>query len=138
LWAGQKDSKGHYGKVSYMNEKYIAHSFIFKLHNNTFGSKYTNHLHTCDTPLCCNWHHIYCGTHQDNMDDKVSRNRQLKGAEQKQAILNDSKVRQIRRNYYTGWLTHELAYFFDVSPGIITRIIKHHDWSHLQGELLIK
>lgn len=139
LWTGQTDSRGEYGKVSYVNEKHIAHSLIFKLHTYkgqfVKAKKYTNHLHTCDTPLCCNWNHIYEGTHQQNMQDKVMRNRQCKGEAQLSAKLNDSKVYQIRRNRYAGWELYELAYFFDVSISTVNKILAWQDWKHLRGEL---
>ena len=138
LWTGQQDKKG-YGKVSYMNRKYTAHNLIYNMHSNNgkYGMQmYTLHLHKCDTPLCCNWNHIYIGTHNDNMRDKVERGRQVKGIDQVNAILNDTKVYQIRRNYYIGWKILELAYFFDVSMAIIERIVTYKDWKHLKGELI--
>jgi hypothetical protein len=31
--------------------------------------------HECDNPPCCCPGHLYAGTHQDNMDDKIARGR---------------------------------------------------------------
>lgn len=35
--------------------------------------------HHCDNPVCCNPSHLFIGTHQDNVDDKVAKGRQARG-----------------------------------------------------------
>ena len=48
----------------------------------TYNGEITDGLvvrHTCDNRICVNPEHLEVGTHQDNMDDMVRRNRQAKG-----------------------------------------------------------
>lgn len=136
-WQGQIATDG-YSKVSYLNDKHIAHSLIYKLvHNLPVYKSEFQCCHKCDTKICCNWHHIYKGSHQTNMQDKVDRNRQTRGMTQPGHKLNDTKVYQLRRLWYSGgWKQIELATLFDVSQPITNKIINRKDWSHLLGEVL--
>lgn len=43
-------------------------------------------LHRCDNRVCCNPDHLFLGTNQDNIDDKVSKGRQAKGESLRAAI----------------------------------------------------
>lgn len=138
LWKGQVDTHKEYGKVSYQNEKYIAHALIFKLRNNIPLVVKFHSLHACDVSLCCNWNHVYRGDHAQNMKDKVERNRQAKGKAFPQHILNETKVRQMRRLYYSGgWIIADLVYVFGAKISVTQRILSGKDWKHVKGELLI-
>lgn len=55
--------------------------------------------HKCDNRPCCNPDHLELGTHQDNSDDKVTRNRQARGRALPQSRLSDEQVRSIRSRY---------------------------------------
>lgn len=52
--------------------------------------------HTCDNQRCVNPDHLVIGSYQDNMDDKVSRNRQTKGTAIIHAVLTPEVVESIR------------------------------------------
>lgn len=59
--------------------------------------------HKCDTPCCVNPTHLFLGTTQDNIRDKVSKSRQacVKGSEKWSAKLTESQVlylRSMKRN----------------------------------------
>lgn len=49
----------------------LAHRISLYLYKNIRVSKQLDVLHKCNNPKCVNPDHLYQGTHQDNMDDKV-------------------------------------------------------------------
>jgi hypothetical protein len=72
------------------------------------------------------------GTCQDNTDDKVSKNRQLKGTEIKQAVLTESAVSNIRYRLLAGCAGRSLASEYGVSEATISHIKHNHNWSHVK------
>ncbi len=80
-------------------------------------------LHRCDNPPCINPVHLFLGTHQDNADDKVRKNRQATGATQAgRAKLTDEQVRQIRSRYRRGY-GNKLAKEFGIDESGVSRIV---------------
>ena len=90
--------------------------------------------HTCDNPRCINPQHLLIGTHRDNVDDKVHRNRQAKGVSIGVAKLTEQDVLYIRKHYklrckeYSGRV---LARHFGVSPATISNIVNFKVWAYL-------
>lgn len=53
-------------------------------------------MHTCDNPKCINPNHLKIGTHKENSQDMVNKNRQVKGSKSHLAKLNEDIVRLIK------------------------------------------
>lgn len=53
-------------------------------------------LHHCDNRKCVRPDHLFLGTNRENVDDKVSKSRQLKGEALKTSKLTEDQVRQIK------------------------------------------
>lgn len=73
-----------YGDIQYYNEDdkkrhCLAHRLSYEVANNTTISSDELVLHSCDNPGCVNPKHLRLGTHQENIQDRDSRNRQAKG-----------------------------------------------------------
>src|SRR5208282_3255533 len=54
-------------------------------------------LHRCDTPACINIEHFFLGTNQDNINDKIFKDRQSKGETNGRHKLTEEQVLQIRK-----------------------------------------
>jgi hypothetical protein len=90
--------KHGYGHVSIRTPFGIlwrAHRAAFYLATGVYPQGFL--LHRCDNRLCCNPHHLWLGTNDDNMADMVSKGRQVKGGRAKNASLTDKQAEEIRR-----------------------------------------
>lgn len=88
-------------------------------------------LHSCDTPACVNPAHLRAGTNLENVDDKVSRNRQGRGSQIATARLTENRVRQIRTLLLSGVAHQEIAEQFSVSRPTISYIASGKTWKHV-------
>lgn len=52
-----------------------AHRAAYMIHNNVQLTKDDIVMHSCDNPGCVNIKHLSVGTHNDNVQDRVSKNR---------------------------------------------------------------
>lgn len=85
-------------------------------------------LHKCDTPCCVNPDHLEVGTHQRNMQQKIDRNRQLRGSGVGTSKLKESQVLEIRK---TSGTLLSIAKEYGVSESCICSIKLRKSWRHL-------
>ncbi len=81
IWNLSTNKRG-YGYASQgkgISQPMFAHRLTYQIWNPTTFNPILYTLHKCDNPSCCNPEHLYQGTHQNNVDDKVNRGRQHKG-----------------------------------------------------------
>jgi DNA invertase Pin-like site-specific DNA recombinase len=103
-------------------------------------------LHRCDNPPCCNPTHLFLGTNNDNIADRVKKNRSAKGAfhwtayrqdriargERKgNAKLTEADVVEIRRLRAMGVYQTEIAKMFNISRGAVYAIQEGKNWKHI-------
>lgn len=129
IWMGLKDKDG-YGKFFENNNDTIrSHRYVYTLY---YGDIPENMqiCHTCDTPECVNPNHLFSGTHQDNVNDKVNKNRQVKGENHIGSKLKESDIILIRQLALT--IPHnKLAQQFNISTFMIYNIIYEKSWAHV-------
>jgi len=110
-WTAGTTGRG-YGAFHIKRHNFPAHRVAYAL---AFGDPGRSVVrHDCDNPLCVNPAHLLTGTHGDNADDKVSRNRQARGADIN-GKLTEEDVKAIRDLRYDGWYLREIAERYGVS-----------------------
>jgi hypothetical protein len=72
-WQGSKNKHG-YGHFKYKRKTHRAHRISWTLIKGEIPEGMCV-LHRCDNRLCVNPFHLFLGTNQDNMDDKMKKNR---------------------------------------------------------------
>lgn len=130
VWRGSVKETG-YGLFQQDGEALRAHRVAYELVFEDPGEKHV--LHHCDNPSCVNPGHLYLGTHQDNMQDMVQRDRIPRGERAGNAKLTKDEVREIRQRYdEEDILQKELADEFDISTTNVSSIITGKWWAHLE------
>ncbi len=86
-WTGQVDAGGY----GYMGRD-RAHRIAWELANAETLQPGLVVRHSCDNPPCCNPMHLLAGKDQDNVDDRVSRDRSAKGVANGRAKLTATEV----------------------------------------------
>ncbi len=92
-------------------------------------------LHSCDVPCCCNPQHLWLGTHQDNVDDKMRKGRHVAGRTSKRGSANgnskltEAEVRHIKRREMPGT---EYAVLYSVSTAVVSQILTGKTWNHVE------
>ncbi len=88
-WTGSLGKWG-YGHFRVDSKTMLAHRVSWMLHN----GEIPNGLfvcHHCDNPKCVNPEHLFLGTHQDNIDDMMSKGRYVSGVKGKNWKVNKNK-----------------------------------------------
>ena len=131
-WTGTLNNKGYgvfYAKVG-RTKFWKAHAYSWYLHNGiNLGSLFI--LHTCDNPWCVNPDHLWRGTNQDNMEDKIAKDRHNKGITHGRAKLTEDDVYAIRESDETNEV---LGAKYGVHPAHISNIQTGKAWSHLPAD----
>lgn len=123
-WLGSK-WRG-YGRLTVNGIPKKAHRFMWEMTHGSIPSD-MHVLHSCDNPACVNPAHLFLGTHQDNMKDKIKKGRSNKGAKNGHAKLTASDVAKIKE--LNGSITQkEISQIFSVSQVQISRIVTGKRW----------
>ena len=94
LWTGYRMPRG-YGNFQSRDPKIgrLAHRYAYAAFVGSIPDG-MGVLHRCDTPPCCRPDHLFLGTDQDNIDDKVAKGRQSRGVERGLRLKQSGQMRK--------------------------------------------
>lgn len=132
LYTGRarKGGDSQYGAIYHENRQWMVHRLAFHLWVAPVR-RHQHICHRCDRPLCFNPAHLYSGTPQSNMDDKVRAGRQCRGERNNLAKLTEAIVLRIRAADARGALSTTLAKRYRVSFQTIRHIVRRKTWKHI-------
>lgn len=126
-----------YGLFQISNRKgvkhWLAHRFSYTVYvDDTPLSEEDIICHKCDNPSCVNPNHLFKGTTQDNVNDKIDKGRDVRGENVHCSKLNAQDVIDIRRLVADGNIKkQDIAKMFNISPSGVTNIYKRKIWKHV-------
>jgi len=128
VWTGHRTSDG-YGCFRVNQKPTRANRASYVMFNGVLSQKEVVR-HTCDNPLCVNPDHLLKGTHADNVNDKVMRNRAP-------SILNQSQVLEIKELLIKNDIPiSEIAAIYGVKSNTIYDIKNNKTWKHIQANAI--
>ena len=128
-WDLYKQEDG-YGVIKANGKAQLAHRVSYEAFK---GSPEDMHVcHTCDNPGCVNPEHLFLGTNQDNVTDKMNKGRHRSGGPaksgDKRAKLTSEDVLAIRQSTDN---QPTLATQYGVSQATISNIKRRVVWTHI-------
>jgi predicted XRE-type DNA-binding protein len=133
-WIRCIGTRNGYGYLTIDGKKKSAHIISWEFHNNK-SAKGLVIRHKCDNRKCINKDHLISGTQADNIADAVSRNRNVKGTNCKNAKLNNDIIVKIRQMIADSYKQTSIAELFDVTPSVISNIKHGKRWKHIRTSL---
>ena len=128
IWNGYKDSSGYGLLTISKGRREGAHRASWIVH---FGEIKNNlHvLHHCDNPSCVNPKHLFLGTNNDNIADRIKKGRTREGEKNANAKLTYESANIIRELYENRNLSQtSLAKEFCLCTATINHIIRNKIW----------
>jgi hypothetical protein len=133
LWTGAIRDAGYgvIGAGGRGGKSLGAHRVAWELHKGPIPDG-LHCLHRCDNPRCVNVDHLFLGTNQDNIADRVRKGRSkapiFRGEDHAQAKLTDDDVRRIRED---GRFQRVIAAEYGVGQALISKVKRREAWQHV-------
>jgi hypothetical protein len=138
LWTGTLNGSGYgvLGAGGRGGKLLRAHRVAWEFHKGPIPDG-LHCLHRCDNPRCVNVDHLFLGTNQDNIADRVRKGRSkapiFRGEDHAQAKLSNDVIRRIRED---GRIQRVIAADYGLRQSDISRIKLRQAWKHVDGEVI--
>lgn len=129
LWVGNVRGRNTgYGTIHLNGKMESAHRVAWLLETGAWPNPQA--LHKCDTTLCVRFSHLFEGTNQDNVDDKLQKHRGAphNGENNPKAKLTEEKVKTILQSLVEGQTVAHLAATYGVTKEAIYAIKWRKNW----------
>lgn len=134
LWtAGTRGKKTKYGAIKVKGKVIDAHRVSYLLYKGDIPDNLYV-CHSCDVRLCVNPDHLFLGTHLENIQDAVTKNRykgngkhknKARGEKHGSAKLTQEKVNEIRASSFSA---RELSKIYGLGIRSIYKILNYETW----------
>lgn len=132
-WNGGLSSKG-YGGLWYKGVNYKTHRLAYETWVGPIPEG-LHILHSCDNPPCINPEHLRPGTNDENVQDKMNRDRhgygRMQGSRHGRSKLTEEEVILMRESHQNGIDAKQLAATYGVSPDHVRLILRRGVWRHV-------
>lgn len=94
-------------------------------------------LHRCDNPPCCNYYHLFQGTHDDNMKDMAQKKRKqwsgilpptYHGAEHPNSVLTSELLNAIQERLVAKHSQMSIAAELGISQSMVSQVKRGVTW----------
>jgi hypothetical protein len=131
LWLATRNAINGYGRMGFCGLTTYAHRVSWVLYNGEIPLE-TCVLHRCDNPICVNPEHLFLGSTQDNIDDKINKMRHMvkSGCDYTHlnAKLTPDEVRRVRKETGTA---NEVAIRLGINVSCVRHIRKKETYKHV-------
>lgn len=139
--ASTSGSKSAYGQTLVNGRNRKAHAVAYELFHKTKIPKGMLACHTCDNHLCVNPHHIFIGTHKDNMQDMIRKGRgfvpaPMIGSRNPRAIINEETALKVKQFRIEGKARSQIAELTGLTISNVGAIVEGRSWRHVGDQKL--